>query len=89
MFDFPTIVDISEKGQITIPAKLRRQLGIRPKGKVYLVSDKKRNMLTIKPLRRSIVDELYGKYAHIDTGKKWTKELEEERNRDNTMEEMV
>lgn len=78
----PTIVDVSPKGQILIPAAIRKALGVKPNGKVYLLPHLKEQKIEIKPLKKNIVEELCGIFANVDKGRSWTKELEEERHRD-------
>lgn len=84
---FPQIVDISDKGQILIPASMRRAMDIHPKGKAYLVPDVEKKRIVIKPMKKNIVEELYGKFADIEPERLWTKELVEERRRDAIREE--
>lgn len=84
---FPKIVDVSEKGQIVIPAGMRQALGIKAKGKVYVVPDKKKKKLVIKPMEgKDIIEAAHGMLASGD-GKSWTRELLEERRRDLIREE--
>ena len=76
---FPTIVDISEKGQILIPVNVRKALGFKPKGKAYLIADPKKQTLTVQALQHDVVDELCGKFADKEKDVSWTDELEKER----------
>lgn len=83
----PTIVDVSPKGQILIPADIRKALGIKPKGQVFIKPDSKQGKMEVKALTKdNIIDLAYGMLASND-GKSWTKELEEERRRDLIREE--
>lgn len=82
---YPKIVDVSEKGQIVIPANMRKALGIKPKGRVFIVPNKKR--LEIKPIKNDLVDHLHGIFANVDKRHSWTKELLKERQRDTKKEE--
>lgn len=84
---FPQIVDISDKGQLLIPVDIRRSFGFLPKGKAYLIPDEAQKKLVIKPMKKNIVEELSGKFADIEPGRSWTKELVEERRRDAIREE--
>lgn len=85
---YPKIVGVSEKGQIVIPAEMRKALGIKPKGKVFVVPDKKGGKLEVKPIGgRDILEHLHGIFADVDKGRSWTKELLEERKRDLIREE--
>lgn len=52
------IVTISSKSQITIPKKLLSSLDIKPKQKVLI--EKSNDTLLLKPLKKSVVDELAG-----------------------------
>ena len=85
---FPQIVDISDKGQMVIPVDMRRFLGIKPKGKVFVRPDEVEKKLTVTPIKEdNIIEATYGMLASND-GKSWTRELVEERKRDLTREEI-
>lgn len=84
---FPQVVDISDKGQILVPVDIRRAFGFQPKGKAYLIPDEVQKKLVIKPMKKNIVEELSGKFADIEPGRSWTRELVEERRRDAAREE--
>ncbi len=49
-------VTISDKGQITLPAAIRRKLGLDPHHKVELVAGE--NEITLRPVKK--LSELYG-----------------------------
>ncbi len=83
----PKIVDVSEKGQILIPVAMRQALGVKPQGKVFLLPRKKEKKIEIMPIKGTLVDELYGMFAHIEKKASWTKELERERRQDLMKEE--
>lgn len=76
---FPTIVDISEKGQILIPVNVRKALRFKPKGKAYLIADPKKQTLIVQALNNDIIEELCGKFADTEKSVSWTEELEKER----------
>lgn len=62
------IVTLSSKNQITLPIELLASLGITPKGK--LLVDTKDNLLVLKPLKTSLIDEVAGSLTnHISSGK--------------------
>lgn len=84
---FPKVVDVSEKGQILIPVGMRKALGVRPKSKVFLLPFKKENKIEVKPIKKSLVEELCGVFADVDKKSSWAKELLEERQRDLKREE--
>ncbi len=84
---FPTIVDISEKGQILIPVHVRKALGFKPKGKAYLIADPIKQTLTVQALQRDIIDELCGKFVDREKSASWTAELEKERKKQLQREE--
>ena len=73
------IATISSKNQITLPAKLLAELQVRPKQRVLI--EKKKGILTVKPLKRSIVDEVVGSLTkYVDPkklGKPWNEIMEE------------
>lgn len=83
----PQIVDVSEKGQILIPVAMRKALGIRPKGKVFLYPKMEEGKVIIAPMKKDdIIESAYGMLAR-DDGKKWTDELLKEKRRDLIKEE--
>ncbi|RMG68051.1 MAG: AbrB/MazE/SpoVT family DNA-binding domain-containing protein [Calditrichaeota bacterium] len=57
---------ISSKGQITIPAKIRKQLGLNPNDKVALIF--RGNEIILKPIKGTIKD-LRGSIAPRKTRK--------------------
>ena len=50
---------VSEKGQVTIPKRLRDRLGLR-KGQVLEVEERKGTLVLVKRNSYDAVDELYG-----------------------------
>ena len=72
----------SSKGQIVIPSAIRRKLGIAggTRAHVEMVSDG----ILLKPVTRTTVGNLMGKYASLKVG---TKELEADRRRDRRKED--
>lgn len=58
------IVTMSIKGQIIIPKKIREILGLRSGVKINIKL--KGDEITLKPIKGSISDELYGKYQGIN-----------------------
>jgi antitoxin PrlF len=64
---------VSPKGQVTIPAEIRRLLGVRPKDRVrFEVED---GRVRLRPVR-SALDELYMSLPGLKTPRTW-EELEE------------
>lgn len=80
--DIPGSATFSSKGQIVIPAAIRRKFGISggTRAQVEIIADG----ILLKPVTRSSVENLMGKYAPLKVG---TKELEEERRRDRRKED--
>lgn len=59
------IVTLSSKHQITIPTALLEQLQVYPRSKLLITAEK--DTIVVKPLKKSVVDELAGsltKYVH-------------------------
>jgi AbrB family looped-hinge helix DNA binding protein len=50
---------VSEKGQVTIPKRLREQLGIRP-GQVLEFSEENGRLVAVKSLPSDSIDSMYG-----------------------------
>lgn len=73
------IITISSKGQITLPRSLMRELGLKPKSKVYI--RKEENEVVVEPVSDSIIDELAGSLnKYIDPkklGKPFSEIMEE------------
>ncbi|OGK08523.1 hypothetical protein A2767_05495 [Candidatus Roizmanbacteria bacterium RIFCSPHIGHO2_01_FULL_35_10] len=85
----PQIVDVSEKGQILIPVAIRKALGIRPKGKVFLYPKVEEKKMLLEPLEgNDIIESTFGMLAKDKSrGKSMTQKLLEERRRDLAGEE--
>lgn len=59
------IVTLSSKHQITIPNALLKQLQVLPRSKMLIKAEE--DAIVVKPIRKSIVDDLAGsltKYVH-------------------------
>ena len=80
--DLPDSATFSSKGQIVIPSAIRRKFGISggTRAQVEIIADG----ILLKPVTRSTVENLMGKYARLKVG---TKELEAERRRDRRKED--
>jgi AbrB family looped-hinge helix DNA binding protein len=80
--DLPDSATFSSKGQIVIPSAIRRKFGISggTRAHVEIIPDG----ILLKPVTRSTVENLMGKYAPLKIG---TKELEAERRRDRRKED--
>lgn len=62
------IVTLSSKNQITLPIELLTSLGITPREK--LLVDTRDDLLVLKPLKTSIINEIAGSLTnHISSGK--------------------
>lgn len=84
----PTIVDVSPKGQILIPAAIRKALGVKPNGKVFVAPDLEKKTIIIEALEgKGIIDFAYGMLKRKKGEKSMTRELLEERKRDLKREE--
>jgi len=65
---------VSEKGQVTIPKKIRDRLGIRPGGSVEFREEHGR-LIVEKAASRDVVDELYGIVASKQSTDEFIAEL--------------
>ena len=74
----------TSKGQIVIPADLRRRFGIKAGTRVSIRVDEKENTIVLKPITREFIEGLRG----IDHGKGVLQALVEERRLDNEREEL-
>lgn len=82
----PTLLDVSNKGQILIPAAIRKALGIKPKGKVLLYPLKKDRKAFIESLDKDPIEAACGILA--DARKElWSEELIKERKEELEKEE--
>lgn len=76
------IVTLSSKRQITLPVYMLNSLGIEPRSKI-LIEEGKEN-ITLKPLKRSIIDEVAGslsKFVPASKKGKFFSEIMEETKR--------
>jgi len=63
---------VTTKGQVVIPAKLRRKLGIEPGTR--LIFDQKNSTMIVRPVTEAYIDSLQGMLADGD-GESWTDAL--------------
>jgi len=63
---------ITTKGQMVVPAKVRRSLGIKPGTRV--VVDLKKGSFEVRPITEAYIDSIQGMLAS-DDGESWTEEL--------------
>lgn len=73
----------TSKGQIVIPAEVRRRFGIKAGTRVSIRVDEKENAIVLKPITEQFIESLRG----IDRGKKMLQALIEERKLDKEREE--
>lgn len=66
---------VTTKGQVVIPAKLRRKLGIKQGTRV--VFDEKNNTIVIRPITEAYIGSLQGMLAG-DDGENWAEEIVQE-----------
>lgn len=84
----PTIVDVSPKGQILIPADIRKALGVIPRGKVFIFPDIEEKKMVVEALEgENIIKYAYGMLRKKKGKQSMVKELLEERRRDLETEE--
>ena len=76
-------ITVSSKGQVVIPAKLRRRLGIRKGTKVHLIEEGSR--LVLQPVTREFIHSLRGSLKGTPS---LLNKLLEERRRDRNREEL-
>lgn len=74
------IVKTTEKGQLVIPARLRRELGIKPGQKLMI--DREGDKLVLRPLSGSLAQSLRGVCRDEGLIEDLKKERELERERD-------
>lgn len=63
---------VTTKGQVVIPAKIRRALGIRPGTR--LVFDQKEGTFEVRPITPAYIESVMGILAD-ENGESWTEEL--------------
>jgi AbrB family looped-hinge helix DNA binding protein len=73
---------MTSKGQIVVPAKLRRRYGLKPGTKVYFIE--RNNEIIFQPLTKEIIRSVHGLLAGQTSA---TQELLKERARDKDHEE--
>ena len=73
----------TRKGQIVIPAELRRRFGIKQGTRIAIQVDEKENTIVLRPVTRQFIEGLRG----IDRGKGLLQALSAERNLDRQREE--
>lgn len=79
---YPTIADISNKGQVLIPSALRKALGFRQQGKIMIIPNLHDQTLTLKPVKATdIVLAGHGLLSSPDS-KAWSKDLLADRQAD-------
>lgn len=66
---------VTTKGQVVIPAKLRRKLGIKQGTRV--VFDEKNSTIVIRPITEAYIGSLQGMLAG-DDGENWSEEIVQE-----------
>jgi len=66
---------VTTKGQVVIPARLRRKLGIKPGTR--LVFDEKNNTMIVRPITEAYIESVQGILAG-DDGESWTSSLVKE-----------
>ncbi len=76
-------ITTSAKGQIVIPATVRRQLGIKEGTRIVVTVDEENKQIVLTPITREYIHSLRGKYK----GRGMLKALEEERERDRERED--
>jgi AbrB family looped-hinge helix DNA binding protein len=75
-------ITTSAKGQIVIPATVRRQLGIKEGTRIVVTVDEANKQIVLTPITREYIHSLRGKYK----GRGMLAALEEERERDRERE---
>lgn len=82
----PTFIDVSNKGQILIPAKMRKAMGIVPGGKVILYPFAKDEKIIVESVNKDPIEAACGLLASKDK-RLWSAELLKERLEDLKKEE--
>jgi len=75
-----SIVKLSSKNQIVIPAEIRTQLGINPRARLRITLSDNKDEIIIKPLTNDPIEELTGILK--DYPESLTKELLRKRDKD-------
>jgi len=53
------------KGQIVIPASVRRKFGIKEGTRIVIEADEENHRIILKPITREYINSLYGKYKGL------------------------
>ena len=69
------------KGQIVIPAEMRRKLGIKEGTRILLELDEQAGQIVLKPVTRESISKLRGKYRGTGILKALAEDRRWERNR--------
>lgn len=77
----PVIMNVSSKGAVVIPAKLRKAFGIKPNGKVMVIPNVKEAKLEVNAIQSDAIKSLEG-FLVGKTKRSLTKILLEERKKD-------
>lgn len=59
-----TLTSLSVKGQVVIPKEFRDALGLQPGAKLFVTLEE--DKIILKPVKRNVIAELYGKYKEVD-----------------------
>jgi AbrB family looped-hinge helix DNA binding protein len=71
----------TQKGQIVIPAEMRRKLGIKEGTRIRVELDEEARQIILKPVTRESISALRGKYRGAGILKTLTEDRKWERNR--------
>ena len=82
----PIIMDVSSKGAVIIPVKLRKYFGIEPKGKVMFVPKPDKNTMELVKIEKDPIEFLSG-FLKGQTKYFSTKALLKERRKDLEIDE--
>lgn len=82
----PTLLNVSNKGQILIPVDVRKAMGIKPNGKVLLYPLVNNKSVLIEPIKEDTIEAACGMLAN-GSKKSWSEELIKERLKDLKKEE--
>ena len=58
------LTTLSVKGQVVIPKELRETLGLQPGTKLLILLEE--DKLILKPVKRNLAAEFFGKYKDVD-----------------------
>jgi AbrB family looped-hinge helix DNA binding protein len=71
----------TQKGQIVIPAEMRRKLGIKEGTRILVELDEAARQIVLKPVTRESISTMRGKYRGAGILKALTEDRKWERNR--------